>query len=51
MALKYQQASVHQKFSSVHKNFTGVYISAPHLTFHPPVFTFINNIQYEPKSP
>ncbi len=24
MALKYRQASVHPKFSSVHKNFTGV---------------------------
>jgi len=46
MALKYQQAGVHSKFSSVHKDFTGVYTSASYLTFHPGIFIFINYIQY-----
>ena len=50
MALKYQQASVHSKFSSVHKDFTGVHTSAPYLTFRPRIFIFIKNIQYKPKS-
>jgi len=48
MALKYQQAIVHSKFSGVYKNFTGVYTFTPHLTFHPRIciFIFIKNVQY-----